>query len=141
MSDKVFWYEKNGEKHCGFTASELKTLALSGEIDSSCLIWKEGTKNWIPATSVKGLLPPEPPAAPLQDSIPPVNPVPPESEEETTAEPPNSPDEADSSGLKNWITQKFQSLHMNNRWQNLDLINRWKNLSLVKKIEGVKVFV
>ena len=72
MSDKVFWYEKNGEKHCCFTASELKALALSGEIDSSCLIWKEGTKNWIPATSVKGLLPAEPPAAPLQDSISPV---------------------------------------------------------------------
>lgn len=142
MSDKVFWYEKNGEKHCCFTASELKALALSGEIDSSCLIWKEGTKNWIPATSVRGLLPAEPPPAPLQDSIPPVvNPVSPEPEQETTAEPPNSPDEADSSGLKNWIIQKFQGLNLANKWQNLDLISRWKSLSLVKKILCIAAIV
>jgi antitoxin component YwqK of YwqJK toxin-antitoxin module len=132
MSDKVFWYEKNGEKHCCFTASELKALALSGEIDSSCSIWKEGTKNWIPATSVNGLLPAEPPAAPLQDSIPPVDNVSPEPEQVRTAEPPNSPDETDSSGLKNSIIQKFQ---------NLDLINRWKSLSLVKKILCIAAIV
>jgi len=135
MSDKVFWYEKNGEKRCGFTAAELKALALSGEIDSSCLIWKEGTKDWIPATSVRGLLPAEPLPAPLQDSIPPiVNPVPPEPEQETTAEPPNSPNESTNSGLKNSINQKFQDLNLVNKWQNLDLINRWKSLSLVQKI-------
>lgn len=86
MSDKVFWYEKNSEKHGGFTASELKAHALSGEIDSSCLIWKEGARNWIPAASAKGLLPPEPTPAPPPDSISPINEPPPEVEHEPTNE-------------------------------------------------------
>lgn len=88
MSEKVFWYEKNGKKHGGYTAAELKALALSGEIDSSCLIWKEGARNWIPAASAKGLLPPEPTPAPPQDSISPINEPPPEVEHAPTNESP-----------------------------------------------------
>lgn len=70
MSNKVFWYAKNGEKYGTYTPDELKELALTGAIDNSCLIWKEGFKDWLPSTAIKGLLPLEPPPIPKQTPPP-----------------------------------------------------------------------
>lgn len=78
MSEKKFWYAKAGEKYGSYTQQELKAKALAGDIDDTCLIWAEGFKDWIPSTSVKGLLPTkptfEPPPLPPQNtqSPPPV---------------------------------------------------------------------
>jgi TPR repeat protein len=44
---------------------------LVGDIDDTCLIWVEGFKEWIPATSVKGLLPAKPTSEP--PPLPPQN--------------------------------------------------------------------
>ena len=71
MSEKKFWYAKAGEKYGSFSQQELKAKALAGDIDDTCLIWAEGFKNWIPATSVKGLLPAKPTSEP--PPLPPQN--------------------------------------------------------------------
>lgn len=53
------WYWSNGGAHEGpVTSAELKELATTGQVRSSTLVWKEGAANWVAASSVKGLLPP-----------------------------------------------------------------------------------
>jgi len=56
--DKVWWFESNGKKYGPYSAKILKALAVRGKITSSDLIWKDGTANWIPASSVNGLISP-----------------------------------------------------------------------------------
>lgn len=55
--EKVWWYARGQNKFGPHTSSELKALAASGQIVASDMIWKEGLANWLPASSVKGLIP------------------------------------------------------------------------------------
>ena len=48
-------YSKDGKRAGPISASELKRLASTGEIQPSDQIWKQGMKEWVSASSVKGL--------------------------------------------------------------------------------------
>lgn len=48
-------YAKGGEKHGPFTAAQLKNLAKTGQLSPDDLVWREDTKEWKKAGSVKGL--------------------------------------------------------------------------------------
>jgi hypothetical protein len=65
------WFVAQGNSKAGpYAGSELKAMALAGQIQPETLIWKEGLAKWIIASSVKGLFdqpaPSSPPAAPAQ---------------------------------------------------------------------------
>ena len=78
--EKVWWYAKGGEKFGPYSGIELKTLATDGKFGMNDLIWKEGLKEWLPASSVKGLIPASGTVAPP--------PLPVTAQQSTTAEPP-----------------------------------------------------
>lgn len=73
MSGKIWWYAKNSDRFGPYDAAEFQTLGASGVITANDLVWKDGTANWLPATSIKGLLPQKPASTPpaLPPSIPP----------------------------------------------------------------------
>ena len=62
-------YVLNGQQRGPVSAADLKQLARSGELKQDDLVWKEGTDKWVPARSVKGLLPPA--ASPSPPPLPP----------------------------------------------------------------------
>lgn len=62
--DKVWWYAKRDKRFGPYSTSELKGAATAGQMASTDLIWKEGMDNWLPASSVKGLIPVAGPAVP-----------------------------------------------------------------------------
>lgn len=64
VQEKVWWYSKEDQRFGPHTASELKGIATAGQLVSTDLIWKEGLKNWLPASSAKGLFPISAPAVP-----------------------------------------------------------------------------
>lgn len=66
---KVWWYAKGGQKFGPFVAAELKKIANSGQLSATDLIWKEGLPKWLPASSVKGLVPA--PASAVPPPLPP----------------------------------------------------------------------
>lgn len=64
-------YSIGDDRHGPVSARELKELADSGQLQPSCLVWKEGMPNWVQANKVKGLFiastsatPPPLPSAP-----------------------------------------------------------------------------
>lgn len=71
QDDKVWWYAKGDQKFGPYSSPQLKALAAKGSIELADLIWKEGLANWLPASSVKGLIPADVPAAP--PPLPPVS--------------------------------------------------------------------
>lgn len=52
-----WYYTSNGERAGPVRAVELKALASSGGLGPDDMVWKEGMKDWIKASSVKGLIP------------------------------------------------------------------------------------
>lgn len=64
QDDKVWWHAKGDQKFGPYSSPQLKALAAKGSIELTDLIWKEGLANWLPASSVKGLIPVAVPAAP-----------------------------------------------------------------------------
>jgi hypothetical protein len=50
-------YSRGDQQHGPVSAADLKTLAKSGELLPSDMIWKEGMAEWKPAGSIKGLFP------------------------------------------------------------------------------------
>lgn len=52
----TYFYSRNGEKSGPFSAEQFKTLAVTGKLLPSDLVWKEGMPQWVSAASVKGLL-------------------------------------------------------------------------------------
>ena len=81
--DKVWWYAKGTQKSGPHTAAELRSLAASGQIAAADMVWKEGLSDWLPASSVKGLLsqpatsePPPFPPDPAQLNVPSKEPPP-----------------------------------------------------------------
>lgn len=59
-------YSIKGNRGGPVEAAELKRLATSGELSPSDFVWKEGLKEWVAASSVKGLFP----AAALPPELP-----------------------------------------------------------------------
>lgn len=57
-------YSKGGQQHGPVTAADLKTLAKSGELLPTDMIWKEGMAEWKPAGSLNKLFPPTASTAP-----------------------------------------------------------------------------
>lgn len=74
-----WWYVKEGQRIGPLTASELKSLAADGQLSASDMVWKEGLVNWLPASSVKGLIQTDsaglPPPLPSNSGIPALPPI------------------------------------------------------------------
>jgi len=49
-------YTKNGQRFGPVSGQQLKELAAKGQLGPNDLVWKEGMKQWLPASKVKGLL-------------------------------------------------------------------------------------
>jgi len=61
------WYAAIAGKQYGpLSSSELKSLALCGQLRPDDFVWKEGLSDWFPASRVRGLFPPKPPPPPSQ---------------------------------------------------------------------------
>ena len=56
-----WYYSSNGKRVGPISESEIRTLAATGRITASDLVWETGQPNWIPAASVPGLFPGPPP--------------------------------------------------------------------------------
>jgi hypothetical protein len=50
-------YTKDGQRFGPVSGQQLKELAATGQLGPDDLVWKEGMKQWLPASKVKGLLP------------------------------------------------------------------------------------
>lgn len=55
-AETQWWYVKEGQSIGPLTANELKSLAAGGQLSASDMVWKEGLANWLPVSSVKGLI-------------------------------------------------------------------------------------
>jgi len=70
MADQ--WFIARGDQQLGpYTVFELKELGMSGNVQPTDSVWKEGMHNRVPATRVKGLLPAELVATTPTDPAPP----------------------------------------------------------------------
>jgi len=64
------WFIGRGDEQLGpFTIFELKDLGTAGKVEPTDLIWNEEMSNRVPATRVKGLLPPKPEGADVPVSV------------------------------------------------------------------------
>ena len=52
LSEEWF-YAKNNEKKGPVSRSHLKSMVVSGEVAGVDLVWREGMKDWIPASEVR----------------------------------------------------------------------------------------
>lgn len=57
MSDAIWYYAQNDQERGPVSATELRSMAASGKLRGSDLVWKEGMEIWTAASQVKGLLP------------------------------------------------------------------------------------
>ncbi|MDA0285509.1 MAG: GYF domain-containing protein, partial [Planctomycetota bacterium] len=55
MAGKTWHYTINNETLGPVSSRELRQLAESGTLSPDDLVWREGTTDWVPASSVKGL--------------------------------------------------------------------------------------
>ncbi|MEX0899812.1 MAG: GYF domain-containing protein [Gammaproteobacteria bacterium] len=56
-TDKVWWYAKGDKSFGPHTATEMKALAVGKQLAPTDMVWKEGLTDWLPASSVHGLMP------------------------------------------------------------------------------------
>ena len=68
MSDSVWYYAQNDQERGPVSTAELRSLAATGKLRSSDLVWKEGMEVWTAASQVKGLMPEAAPSAAASDS-------------------------------------------------------------------------
>jgi hypothetical protein len=54
-----WYYAKEGRQHGPVSSSQLRQMAQSGELLPEDLVFKEGSSNWIAASTVQGLFPSE----------------------------------------------------------------------------------
>ena len=93
------WYHvKNGQRHGPVPAERLKTLAVSGDLQRTDLVWREGMPQWVQAGTVGGLFPPAP-------SAPPPPATPPSLPPKTTTINTTAPPAVTGSNLA-WLTDK-----------------------------------
>ena len=57
VQEKVWFYAKGDQQFGPYLASELRAIAASGQLTPTDLIWKQGLPQWLPVSSVKGLMP------------------------------------------------------------------------------------
>jgi hypothetical protein len=51
------WYYASGKEKLGpFSFGQLQQLALTGQLQSASMVWREGTKKWVIASAVPGLM-------------------------------------------------------------------------------------
>jgi hypothetical protein len=50
-------YSRSGQQAGPVTGAQLKQLAARGEISPTDLVWKDGLKDWVPASKLRGLFP------------------------------------------------------------------------------------
>ena len=63
------WYiARSGQRLGPYSSSDLRRLAVGGQLQPSELVWKDGMKKWHPASKIKGLFPASPPAGTEDDS-------------------------------------------------------------------------
>lgn len=78
-AETQWWYVKEGQRIGPISANELKSLAAEGQLRPSDMVWKEGLENWLPASSVKGLIQTDsvghPPPLPSNSGIPALPPI------------------------------------------------------------------
>jgi hypothetical protein len=74
-----WYYSKNNQQQGPVSPEQLKQLAVSGQLQPSDLVWKEGMGQWVEGRKIKGLFPAAPPAnnlvpppLPTAPNIPPV---------------------------------------------------------------------
>ena len=66
-----WYYAKGDQKQGPITSGQLRSLAGSGELKPTDLVWTEGMKTWQMASSVKGLFPAPPPISPSVTEVKP----------------------------------------------------------------------
>ena len=76
-----WFYLKNSARFGPVTDTELRQLALSGQISASDKIWKEGMQDWSDAGNLKGLFKQPPPLQKNPNTPPPPPPLPPQPNE------------------------------------------------------------
>jgi TM2 domain-containing membrane protein YozV len=59
-----WYYSHDGERAGPVGADDLKAMAQAGRLRANDLVWKEGLAEWVPASSVEGLLPMAPSSVP-----------------------------------------------------------------------------
>jgi hypothetical protein len=57
MTETLWYYARNDQQFGPVGSSELKHLAQTGGLASDDLVWRDGMPAWVPASSIKGLLP------------------------------------------------------------------------------------
>jgi hypothetical protein len=62
----VWYYVRNGAQNGPVSFDELKLVAASGQIAPADLVWQQGTADWVPAQTVRGLFNPSQNGSPLQ---------------------------------------------------------------------------
>jgi hypothetical protein len=53
--DQAWFYEKEGKEHGPISGADMCSLIISGVLSRSCLVWKEGFKDWMPLMRVPEL--------------------------------------------------------------------------------------
>ena len=74
----LWWYASDNQKYGPYSETQLRELAQAGEVRAGDLIWHHGLENWVPATSIDGLIPPKPilpPELPVPSQTEPPSPV------------------------------------------------------------------
>ncbi len=54
--DSGWYYLRDGRQHGPMSRDELRALIRSGKVDSLDYVWREGSKEWMPAVRVEGLV-------------------------------------------------------------------------------------
>lgn len=113
-------YTKNGQRFGPVSGQQLKELAAKGELGPADLVWKEGMKQWLPASKVKGL---PPSSAPNTTQPPPVPAVTGSVETQPPAQAPASK----LTTLRTATSEKAQAVlgRANSIWSKLSLKQRW----------------
>ena len=57
MGKAIWKYQINGQEHGPIDTKQLQHLAKTGKLKPTDLIWREGLKEWVPASKAKGLFP------------------------------------------------------------------------------------
>jgi hypothetical protein len=51
-----WFYRQKGQQQGPVPSQKIKELAANGSLHPDDLVWREGMKEWAPASSVKGLI-------------------------------------------------------------------------------------
>ena len=67
MSEPARWYHLQGERQLGpLELDTMRRLVMAGTVGPGTYVWADGMDEWLPASQVPALVPPEP----LRDELP-----------------------------------------------------------------------